>query len=523
MHVFTNTVTTAYGYQLQLVIYSDNGLTSTTTVTGGDYILSIGDITEELDPHSGEYKPGSMSLKLKNTNDEFSDNVFGGTIVEIEARLWISYDSGTTWENLFYGMIDWQGLKREDKDATETTNQVFSVAARHAALSLKDVTIDTDPDEPGGNVPTTGVVTPSVTLSSYATDAVGSAFAGSADYDDYKFISLDGILQYFFSNIQFISGSQSPTLSYDSTAMQHKGKSLTGAGVEFTFDELYMLFQSPTVAAVEGFFSYSAGKYGIYGLKNLQEALRLFMDSLLMIPITRLTESAGSYTLNVYFEPRFRAAADLTAITGTLSPIETRSLDVQQWLDGIQVLTTGLPKTIDKTYYVLSYGGRTFEIKNHLLTGPYFNVDPYVFLYTHIVPEANSGEDTTRHDGPSAQMLYGILGSGPYTVNTIHQFKHLTSQSYFGDATTGSYYSVNDSIYDIVTSNLDPASRSSIYGQKGYEQKYKTLASDNSGTKSIWDVRLLKKLTIDSTTCQIVSIKRNVMKNEMTIRAIEVL
>ena len=51
----------------------------------------------------------------------------------------------------------------------------------------------------------------------------------------------------------------------------------------------------------------------------------------------------------------------------------------------------------------------------------------------------------------------------------------------------------------------------------------KTLATVNAGAYSIWDLRWGKKITIDSVTCQIISIKRSVMNNETTIRAIEVL
>jgi hypothetical protein len=345
MHVFTNTIVTPYEYWIKVVLYSDNGLTSTTTVTGGDYVLNIGEVADEIDLFTGEYKPGTLSLELKNTGNEFSANVFGGTMVEMEARLWISYDAGTTWECLFFGMVDWQGMGRGDKDLTLTDNQVFTITANHAVLSLKDIAIDTDPYAPGGNVPTTGVVTPGATVETYAINEVGQAYKGTNDLNDYKYISLNGILQYCFENIQFIAGSQAPTLAYDSSAMQHKGKSLVGAGVEYDFDELYMLFSSPTADVVETFLAYSSGKYGIYSLSNVQELLRLFMDSLLMIPITRLTESGGSYTLSVYFEPRFRAAADLTAITTHPTPLMTRSLSVQEWLDGIQTITTGRSMT----------------------------------------------------------------------------------------------------------------------------------------------------------------------------------
>jgi len=519
MHTFTNTITTLYDYYVKLVIYSDNGLTSSTTETNGGYIKSLSPVAEEIDPFTGEYKPGGLSITMRNIDDEVSDNIFGGTVSDMEARLWVSYDSGTTYECIFYGAVEWWGLKRTDLDATETHNREYSFSARHSILSLKEVGIDTDPDDPGGNVPTTGLTTPSVTMKSRATDAAGNPISGSTDYDDYVYISLDGILQYIFSNVQFISGSTAPTLAYDSTAMQHVGQSLTGAGVNFTFDELHLLFQSPTVLGVESFFNYRAGKYGAYALSNLQEMLRLFMDSLIMVPVTRLTESAGSFTLNVYFEPRFRAASDLTALTGTVTPVLTREMNVQEWLEGVQVLTTGLPAEPSITYSTYSYGGRTFELKNHLMTGPYFNDEPYVFLYTHIIPDPSSGLDTSRHDGPSAQMLYGLAGGA---VNTIHLFKHLTSQSFYGDAVTGGYYGVHGSAFNLLNANLDPRSRSSIYGQKGYDITVKTLATDNAGTKSIWDLRLLKKMTIDGTTCQIIGITRDVMKNETKIRAIEV-
>jgi hypothetical protein len=245
----------------------------------------------------------------------------------MEARLWISYDNGTSWECLFFGTVEWEGLRRVDKDATETQNRRYSVSCRHSILSLKEIEIDTDPDD-GGNVPTTGVVTPGVTVESYATDANGEAFPGIS-YSDNEFISLDGVLQYIFSNVQFIAGATAPTLAYDSSAMQHKGKSLTGAGVEYDFDELHILFDGPTVDTAEGFFEFAAGKYGAYNLKNLQEMLKLFMDSLIMIPVTRLTESGGTFTLSVYFEPRFRAAADLVARQGL--SVRCSRLDIEEW------------------------------------------------------------------------------------------------------------------------------------------------------------------------------------------------
>jgi hypothetical protein len=519
MYVFTNIIQNpkGYPYWLKLVIYSDNGLTGTTTATGGGYVLNIGEISEEIDPFSGEYKPGGMSLELLNLGNLFSTSVFGGTIANMEARLWISYNSGTSYECLFYGRVLWQGLKRMDPDATETENQRFSVSCEHALLSLKEIEIDTDPDT-GSNVPTTGIVTPGVTVESYAIEPNGTPRAGFS-FNDYTFISLDGILQYIFSNVQFIAGATAPTLAYDSSAMQHKGKSLVGAGVEYDFDELHILFESPTVDTAETFFSFASGRFGAYALKNLQEMLKLFMDSLIMIPVTRLTESGGGFTLNVYFEPRFRPAASLTALTGTLDLTLTRSMSVQEWLDGFQVLTNGLPAEPNVTYSTVSYGGRTFELKNHLMTGPYFSVATYLLIYAHIIP-AGAGLETIRHDGPTAQMLYGIVGSA---VNTINQFKHLTGQTYYGSALTGGYYGVHGSAFNLLAANLNPLSRSSIYGPRGYEITAKTLATNNSGTMSVWDLRLLKKITIDSVTCQIVSIRRNVMDNTVSIRAIEVL
>lgn len=516
MYVFTNTITTLYDYYLKLVIYSDNGLTGTTTATNGGYILSIGEITEEIDAFTGEYKPGGLSLEFLNVGNVISDGVFGGTIAEMEARLWISYDAGTSWENLFYGTVKWEGLRRTDLDETETTNRRYAVSCEHSLLSLKEIEIDTDPTD-GGNVPTPDA-TPSTTVESFATDVNGNPISGFS-YNDYEFISLDAVLQYIVSNVQFIAGATAPTISYDSSAMQHVGRSLAGLGVDYDFSELYILFNAPSVDEIEGFFEYSSGKYGAYALKNLQEMLKLFMDSLLMIPITRMTESGGAFTLEVYFEPRFRNAADLDAVVGTVDIVTTREMSVQEWLDGYQVITTGLP---EKSYSTINYSGRTFELKNHLMTGPYFGKAIYAFVYTHIVPAATTGLDTIRHDGPSAQMLYGILGG---TVNTINQFKHLASQNIddFSDPSTGGYYSVHHSAFDIASKNLDPRSRSYIYGQKGYDITAKTLAANDSGTKSIWELRLLKKITIDSTTCQIVSIRRNVMRNEISIRAIEVL
>lgn len=517
MYVFTNTITTLYDYYVKLVIYSDNGLTGTTTATNGGYIISIGDTEEGVDPFTGEYKPGGLSLEFIDKDNVFSAGVFGGSIAEMEARLWVSYDAGTTYECIFYGTVEHEGLTRVDMDATETTNRRFRVDCKHNMLSLRDVEIDTDPDA-GTNAPTQGIVTPGATLSSYATDANGSPFSGTS-YSDYKFISLDGVLQYIFANIQFIAGATAPTLAYDSSAMQHKGKNIASA-TEWAFDKLYMLFDAPSVPTAEGFFSYSSGKYGAYSLKNIQEMLRLFMDSLVMIPITRMTESGGAHTLNVYFEPRFRAAAGLTALTGTLDYTITRTMSVAEALDGYQVLTTGLPAEPDVTYSTFSYGGRTFELRNHLMTGPYFNVDPYVFIFTHIVPTAGIGLDTVRHDGPSAQMLYGINGA---TVENIHLFKHLAAQSYYGNAVSGGYYGVHGSAYNLLSTNLDPRTRASICGPRGYEITAKTLATNDSGTKSIWDLRLLKKITIDSVTCQIINIRRSVSTNTVTIRVIEVL
>ena len=185
----------------------------------------------------------------------------------------------------------------------------------------------------------------------------------------------------------------------------------------------------------------------------------------------------------------------------------------------MQVLTTGLPPEPDVTYSTISYGGRTFEIKNLLLTSPYFSIASYLFHYAYIVPSANSGLDTVRHDAPSAQALVGIAAGA---VNTINLFKHFTSQSYYGSAVTGGYYGVHGSAFDILSDNLIPETRAGIYGTRGFEITAKTLATNNAGTKSIWDLRLLKKITIDSVTCMIVSIKRSVSTNTVTIRAIEV-
>lgn len=514
MYVFTNTITTLFDYHVKLVIYSDNGLTGTTTATNGGYIQSLSPTGEEIDPFTGEFRPGGLSIEFLNVGNIISDYVFGGAITAMEARLWISYDSGTTWECIFFGKVLFEGLTRVDADATETRNRRYSVSCEHAILSLKEVEIDTDPDA-GTNVPSTGIVTPGVTIFDYATDSNGNPFIWpSGSSNTHEFISLDGILQYIYSNVQFISGATAPTLSYDSSAMQHSGESI-GSGT-FGFDELYMLFQRPGSAIVEGFFSYASGKYGAYALSNLQEMSRLFMDSLFMIPIMDLTESGGAFSLDVSFQPRIRAAADLDAVAGTIPMTVTRSMSVQEWLDGYQVITTGLS---ENSYSPISYGGRTFEVKNHLMTGPYFSsLARYVFVMTYIVPSV-AGVDTTQHLGPSAQMLYGISGGSVYT---IHRFKHLTSQSYFGNALTGGYYGVHGSVFDILAGNLDPRVRSSVYGSRGYEISCHGLATNNSGTKSVKDLRLLKKIVIDGVTCMIVSISRDVANNTTQIKAIEV-
>lgn len=525
MYVFTNIITTLpYGYYLKAEIIADAGTTGTLTVNNGGYILNIGEVSKGINETSGAFEPGDVSLELRNIDNVFSTNVFTAAIVMIEFRLWISYDAGSTYENIFFGFIQHKGMTYGDYHSTETQNRTYRVNAFHGFQTLKDIDIDyvTYPIS-SGNI--------TATLPVYVTDSNGTPYlswggGGMGGGYAFEFCQLREVLKNCIERIPFMNAvvggnSYKPTIAIDTTALNIQAYNANTAA-NYSFADIYVHYtNSQTALHAKGllgsYFMDFTDKASAYDAKNYQELLKRWCEWLLIYPVTTLTGTlAGGFTCTIAFLPRFRAASAMSAVAGSLGSEFTRSYYIGQWFDGLQVETINLPKHQKSR---VTSSGNVLEIRNWFMTSPSFSasVDPYIFSQVSIIPYSGTAakiSDGVTTKNISAQQLFVKIDATH--VRMAHKFRHDTAQSFFEVSQIG-YYGVQESIYNLIT-NFDPNFRASYFGRDAFEIRYKTLR----GT-TIADVELFKKLTRSSVDYQITKISRDVSKNETSLNLVKVL
>lgn len=502
IHVFQNTITNLpYGYQIRIdvISYTVSGASTvtTTTVTNGSYITRVGRVTKSVDYPVGDVRLGDWSFTVRDIGGEVSTNWSPFTRDMIEARYWISYDAGTTWECLFFGFVRLEQLKRSDRHLTNTYNQTWEFSAYHAFDPLKtsDILIFS------GTLAEVTVAS----LPEYHTTEAGAPV--QVNTRTVKMTSLTEALSHVISKVPFVptwtGAPASTTLDYASSqCLGYNANTTTG----YPINQLYLLNDAPpligTAISDKGFFGTNGGPGSVYSYKNYAKMLSELCNSLNLIPIPRLVDTSGTVSFTTYLYPRFLTAP--TAITTDPTPLIRRSVGAAPYADGGQVRLQGHPLLFD--YYISGVNkGNQHTITVNFATSPDIGVDPY--LWGDSVWQADGAGKMNQNRFASTQQLFAYTGSA---MVQVHKFKHLTAQSYHETAGIGYYgaaESMTELLFDLSGSyaflrNIRPS----------YTLTYKSLKG-----ASIADIELLKGMTIDGSTYIIESISRDAFKNEMEI------
>lgn len=516
----TNIVTTLpFGYQLKLEIIKEPGSGSDTLINGG-FIKTLGASKQSIDLIPGTYKPGQQSFEFFNGGRLAEQMIFTSTIDAIEIRLWVSYDQGTSWESLFAGFVKLSSIRYREVSTIAPETRVYTCTADDYMLALKDVAVDFG----GYSVPNLIALPTNAPI--YSTDETGSAFqidtSGSsprprtgptrvivrpeAYFFSRKFALMHELLGYIIGKVPFITGATEPVTAIDYSDLEHTFYN-GNTGLTYGFGDLALWYWATDNWSYPfSFFGPQGGPGGAYDAGNLQELLSRLTHSLAIVPIPRLYDNAGTITYKVYFVHRISSTTP--SVAGTLAPMMARAFEPAPWMDGVSVETTGLPV---KRVTASLYGGKPFNQRNYWYTSPNFNpgVDPYVWWQAYIDPMTN--ESLVQNSTAGTGQLF--VRTGATSVRNVHKCKILASQTLHETSGIG-WYGVQDALFDLVAGN---ATSNLFAGLKtGFTVDFATLRGID-----VWDLRLLKKLTVDGHACVIESIERNAVRNLSRLRVVK--
>lgn len=517
-YVFTNTITTLpYGYYVKVEVIKAPG-TGATTVTNGGYISDLGSITTAIDRVVGDFNPGDLSMTFINTGNVFSANVFTDSIDDIEIRVWVSYDAGTTYENVFCGFVDLETIGYSDRDATETRNREYPITAKSALARLNSVAVDFS-TLPSGAFSTTRYPT-------YETDETGTPVevtsggrrrggpTRSIDPDFWniwvasKFVPIGDIFEHCISAIPFITGATAPTIALDVSDLEHRWYH-DASGLDYQFDQMCLCApQSLSASVFPGFFGVSGGPAGAYDAQNLRELLKRLCQSLFVVPVPRLWDNAGTLTYTIYL--KHRISSTTASVAGTLPTPLTRAWEGAPWVQSIEVVSPGLPLTYRATG---RFAGKTLQIRNLFHTVPKPAGLPATFLWRSYYADPGNGDRFSANEFAATSQMF--VRTGVNTVVNVNKCKILASQSFFETSQIG-YYGLAAALYDLA---FDNASTNLYKGRKaGYTLDYPTLRGSD-----VWDLQPGKILDganqVGGTDLVIESVTRSIGKNETQIKA----
>lgn len=496
-HTFTYTATTLPWYQVRLTLTSDVS-TGATTVTNGGYIESLSDVSESVDLVTGDAKLKSLSFTAVNIDNVFSTHIFTTSTTSVVAILDVSYDAGTTWENLFCGLASLDGLTYRDYDATETRNRSYDVECRSFLADLERVEPFLNPATLGGKITDSRS-----TIPTYATRPDGSPIEsppsaiGSAPADFYP---LTAFFEYYLA-LAFTDFTPS-TIAVDATALEHEATNIN-TGLDYGFDDWHML--CPTALGIFAPWHFagsvrSGGYAGAIGTaSNARDAVKWMCQGLGCVPVeTYSAASGGSYTMKLY--PRVPTTAD--AVTGPMPLLLSRQYRTAPSVTSVNVTTPDLPIKTES----LGAGARPYNPKGLLTTSPQWSAGLDYFTWQ------GSGQGVYRADA-SSKMVQCIgstnqlfVKAGATTFRAAHKARIVPSQSYFG-ASAG-YYGVQLALHGYLMNTVGP--------DAGYRPGFELTYAGIRGA-TIGDIRPMKTITLGADTYIIESVSRNVMTNEMKL------
>lgn len=517
-YVFTNTITTLpYRYQVKLELIKTPG-TGATTVTNGGYIADLGAVSMAVDRIVGDVNPGDFSFTLINTGNEFSTNLITSSIDDIEVRLWLSYDAGTTWENVFAGFVDLESIGYSDVDATETRNRMYPISAKSALARLNDQTITTANVLPAAAFSVTRIPV-------YSTDETGTPVEEtsgsrrrggptrtrhSETWDFFvanRFVTLIDVIEHCVSKIPFIAGATAPTLVVDYSDLEHRFYNDT-SGLDYAIDTACLCAPSSPSDLFPGFFGVDGGPGGAFDAQNFRELLRRMCMTLGVVPIPRLWDNAGTLTYTVYLQHRLSSSTP--SISGTLPTPLARAWEGAPWVQSVEVISSGLPQVYRATG---KFAGKALQIKNLLHTTPKPVGLPDPFLWRTTYADPGNGDRFFMNEFAGTSQLF--IRTGLSTVVNCHKVKILTSQNFFETSQIG-YYGMAAALFDLA---YDNASTNLYKGRKaGFTLTYPTLR----GT-SVWDLR--PGLVLDGANqvagvdLVVESVTRSIARNETEVKA----
>lgn len=519
-YVLTNTITTLpFGYWLKLEIIKEPG-TGSDSITNGGFIKAISAARQSVDLIPGAVKPGQQTFEFFNGGRLAEQMIFTSTIDRIEIRLWVSYDAGTTWESIFAGFVKLSSIRYKEVSTLVPETRVYSCSADDYLLSLKDVAVDFG----GYSVP--NLIALPANAPVYSTDETGAPFqidtSGTisrprsgptrvlerpdAYFFTRKFALVHELLSYITGKVPFISGATAPVTAIDYSDLEHSFYN-ANTGLSYSFEKLALWYWATDNWTYPfSFFGPQGGPGGAYDAANLQELLSRLAHSLTVVPIPRLYDNAGTLTYRVYFVHRISGTTP--AVSGTLAPLMARAFEPAPWMDGVSVETIGLPV---RSAQASVLGGKPFNQRNYWYTSPNFDpgADPYVWWQAFIDPRTN--ESFVQNANAGTGQLF--VQTGATSVRNVHKCKILASQSLFETAGVG-WYGMQDALFDLVAGN----SASNLFAglKTGFTADFATLRGTD-----VWDLRMLKRLTIDGHDCVIESVERDVTRNLSRLRLVK--
>lgn len=514
-YVFTNIVSLPW-YTLKFELIKTTG-TGSNTVTGGGYIKSISKIAIGVDEINGEVKIGACTLNLLNTGNEFSTNIFTSSIDQIELRVWVSYDGGTTYDATaaFAGFANLGSIRDKDSDWTETRNRMYECQFVNALMMLRTIEIDFDAK------PVTYFTAPSA-IPFYTTDEDGTLRAmielSNEALPTYgvKFATFENILKNIAEQIPWTSGYVPTVVNVDYSELDHRFLNATTAtSVDISKACLFYEPTNPTGSGGSYLASFAnpwAGPLGAYEAKNYLEWLKKFTQSMAIVPIPRLWNNAGTLTFTLHLT--CRASSTLTTMTANVLGVgKERGAEAAPFVDMATFLSIGLPVRLG-TY---SRGSaQQITVNNIFYTNAEILnpvVDPYLLFYLY-AKDVRPGPDpyhTSKNNYPSAGQVF--INTTGTTVKMCHQMKILFSQS-MQTPSTADMYGFQNALYDALYESTSYAMFKR--GRQGMSASYKTIKGSN-----LWDLRPLRRYSVRSSDRAIIGVERDLTTNTSAIKYVD--
>jgi len=505
-YTFTNIITSLpFDYYIKVEFIRDTG-TGTLTKTNGGYIGDVGKITTGIDSRLGEYKLPSLTMTVRNV-----ENFYSGTLFTVDAtgkpswnsidlRIWISYDAGTTYENLFFGRILPMTLRETHTASEETFTRLYEFTAVSSLSFLSSVAVD-PVTKPWTPVQETTQNVPGFTLRD----------DGSFFYDGTtkrKWIYFTDIMVQCFSYIPF---NDTVTTVLDTSDLEHAFYNINNT-TDYNISDLAFAFHDPATCYVllKGADSDDPA-LPTNGWANYMEIVKMLCESLNIIPLPRLWDNAGTLTLTVELRHRYKDSC--VGISGSLPTERSRSKEIGNHISSIKVTTTGVNGTSET---VGSGGGQQVNIQAGIMSN--YNITEYIVTnYGTLTATVDpyyldiANIDGVKENYPSLRQMF--VGNNAELL-MVHKVKILASQSY-QPPIVNTFTGLQLALWLAVTLNTPYWD---TIGKPLYKIAVRSLKS-NGVSGNVWDFNIIRKIVIDTHDCMILSIDRQAGKNVSEITA----